>query len=141
GLHRQGLGVDLVDLAQILHVDEHLAGGVRGGELGLAAELDGAGDLPGLGVDHGGVLRAAVEGEDARGGGGVEDGVGVLAGRLDLAYGGEGLEVEDGDHRAAAVADEAAVEVVGDGDAVDAGGLLYVADRLAAVDVDHRPLS
>jgi hypothetical protein len=136
-LDRQGLGIDRYDLAAVLDVDEDPPLEIGGGELGLAAELDGAHHLARLRVQDGGVVGAAVEGEDPGGDRVVEDGVGVLARHLNLGDRGEGLEVEEGHRGALAVADEAAAEVVGDGDAVDSREIPHVPHGLAAVGVDH----
>ena len=71
------------------------------------------------GVDGGRVLTATVEGEHALGNGVVGNGVGIGVG-LYGADGLQGLEIEDGGGVRPATADEAATQVGGDGDAVDA---------------------
>src|SRR5713101_4243449 len=100
-------------------VDPDGAFAVGNREFGFATEGNGADNGAVRGVDGGGILAAAVEGEDALGGGVVNDGVGIGVG----FYGADGFqsfEVKDGDGVGAAVAGEAAAEVGSDGDAVHA---------------------
>src|SRR6185436_1633125 len=76
-----------------------------------------------------------VEGEDMSRLRVIPDGVRIHFGR-DGPGGLQRLQVEDGDVVAAAVADEALVELRRDGDAVNARGIRNVADDRVLVDVD-----
>src|SRR6266436_996038 len=100
-------------------VDEHSALAIGDREFGLIAQGNRADDRAVRGVDYGGVLAAAIEGEDAFGGGIIDDGIGVSAG-LGRAERLESLCVEDRDGVASAVADETAAEIGSNGDAMHA---------------------
>src|SRR5712671_3407441 len=89
------------------------------GEFRLVAQRNRAYDGAIGGVDDGGVFAAAVEGEDALGGRIVNNGVGIRVG-LCGADGLQSFEIENRDGVGAAIAGEAAAEVGGHGDAVDA---------------------
>src|SRR5258708_20857289 len=86
-------------------------------EFGLAAEGNRADNGAVGGVDYGGVLSAAVKGEDALRGGVVDDGIGIGVG-LYGADGFQSFEIEDGDGVPASVAAESAAEIRSDRDAV-----------------------
>ena len=129
-LHR--LGVELDDLGGVFEVDRDVPLGVGDGQLGDAARREAADDLHRLGVDGGDVVGAVIEAQDAPADGLMGADVGPTVG-LDLA---EGLEVERGDGRVAAVAGEAAVQLRGEGDPVDARGVGDLADDLLGIQVD-----
>src|SRR5216684_3901871 len=109
----------MAELGGVFVIDPEGALAVRDREFGFTAEGNGTDDGAVRGVDGGGIFAAAVESEDALGGGVVDDGVGISVG----FYGADGFqsfEIEDGDSVGAAVAGEAAAEVRSDGDAVHA---------------------
>src|SRR6266849_2820760 len=109
----------MAELGGVFVIDPEGAFAVRDREFGFTAEGNGTDDGAVGGVDGGGIFTAAIEGEDALGGGVVNDGVGIGVG----FYGADGFqsfEIEDGDGVGAAIAGEAAAEVRSDGDAVHA---------------------
>src|SRR6266851_6131057 len=109
----------MAELGGVFVIDPKGAFAVSDREFGFAAEGNRADDGTVGGVDGGGIFAAAIEGEDALGGGVINDGVGISVG----FYGADGFqsfEIEDGDSVGAAVAGEAAAEVGGDSDAVHA---------------------
>src|SRR6267378_3939700 len=126
----------MMKFGRILVVDIDGALAVSDGELRFATQIYCADDSAVSGVDGGGVLAAAVEGEDALGDGFVEDGVGIRV-CLDGAEGLQGLEVEDGHVVRTAVAGEAAAEVRSNGDSMDALGAGDVADNGVSVRIEN----
>ena len=120
------LRVELNELVCVFDVDEDAALAIGLGELGFAAESESSGDCAVGTIDRGGVLAAAVEGEDALGDGVVDDGIGIGV----SFYGAErcqGFHVEDHCEVGATGADKAAAEVWRERDAVDALGVGDVA--------------
>jgi hypothetical protein len=113
-----------------------LAGAIGLAEFGGRAEREGLDDLSGFGVDGGGVIASVVHGKYAFGFRLIADGVGILT-RGWLAGLGERLEIEDGDTVGCAVGDETLVEIVGDGDAVNAVELRNGTDDLSGVGIDN----
>ncbi len=113
----EALRVNVIQVGSILVVDIDAALAVSSGEFGLAIERDRASYRAISGVDGGGVLAAAVEGEDTLGDGFIEDGIGIGVG-LDRADGFESFEIENSDGVGAAVTGEAAAKVGSDGDAM-----------------------
>lgn len=135
GFNFQRVGVDGDEFGFVFDVDEDGAFAVGDGEFGAAAEVDGADDGAGLGVNHSGAVGIAVHDEDALGEWVVEDGVGVLVG-FGFAGDFEGLQIEDNYFALAAIGDEAFAEFDGDGNAVillEAGD---VADGFTGVGVE-----
>src|ERR1700720_825880 len=114
------LRVDLHHFRGVFVVDEDFAFAVGDREFGFATQRDRA-YYRAIGcVDDSGVLSAAVEGKHALGDAVVGDGVGIGVG-LRGADCLQSLEIENGGGVGAAAADEAAAEIWGDSDAVDAG--------------------
>src|SRR6266849_662584 len=109
----------MAELGGVFVVDVDGAFAIGDGEFGLAAERDRADDGAVRGVDSGGIFAATVKGEDALGGRVVDDGVGIGVG-LHGADCFQGFGIKDDGSIGAACADEAAAEVGGDGDAVNA---------------------
>src|SRR5882762_3544599 len=101
----------------VVHVDSALA--VSDGKFGLTTKRYGARDRAVGSSDGGGVLAAAVEGEDTLADRVVDDSVRIGVG-LDRADRLQRLEIENRDVIAAAVAGEAAAEIRRDSDAVHA---------------------
>src|SRR2546423_575640 len=110
-------GIDGDEFGFVFDIDEDGAFAVGDGEFGAAAEVYGADDAAGLGVNDGGTVGIAVHDEDAFGGGIVKDGVGVLIG-FGFAGDLEGLQIENDDFALAAVGDKASAKFGGYGDAV-----------------------
>src|SRR6267154_3904621 len=108
----------MMELGGVFVVDPDGTLAVGDGEFRFAAEGNGADDRAVCGVDSGGVFAAAVEAEDALGGGIVNDGVGIGVG-FRGADDFQCLYIEDGHGVGATVAGEAAAEVRSDGDTVD----------------------
>src|SRR5260370_30496198 len=107
----------MAEFGGVFVIDPEGAFAVRDREFGFTAEGNGTDDGAVGGVDGGGIFAAAVEGEDALGGGVVDGGVGGGVG-LHGAGGFQSFEIVDGDGVVAAIAGEAAAEVRSDGDAV-----------------------
>src|SRR5436853_3068183 len=122
----QILRVERDEIGRFLGIDEDDAFAIGNGEFGLVAERNGAQDGAIGGVDDGGIFATAVESENALGGGIVNDGIGIRVGFCG-ADGLQSFEIEDSDCVRAAIAGEAAPEVGGNSNAVDAGGIGDVA--------------
>src|SRR6266852_598569 len=133
------LRVDLDELGGVLVVHEDAAFAIGDGEFRFAAESERAGDGAVGGVDGSGVLAAAIEGEDALADGVVDDGVGIGI-RFNCADGLQRLDVEDGYIVRTAVTGEAAAEVGGDGDAVNALRVWDAANDFVRIRVQHNNL-
>ncbi|WP_449424035.1 hypothetical protein [Rhodanobacter lindaniclasticus] len=136
-------GVDLDQLGCVLDVVVDVAGAVGYGELRLAGQRDGGDHRAFRGVDHAGRVTAAIERQHVMRGFVVNDGIGLLAGADDGRQRLEHAQIELGDRGVRAIAGEAAPQVVGDRDAVHAGGVgqrgnLPVADRHRSPARDRR---
>src|SRR6266850_1132681 len=133
------LRVDLDELGGVFVVHEDAAIAIGDGEFRFAAEGECAGDGAIGGVDGSGVLSAAIESEHTFADGIVDDGVGIGV-RSNCADGLQRLEVEDGYIVRTAVAGEAAAEVGGDGDAVNALRVWDAANDFVRIRVQHNNL-
>ena len=129
-------GVDLHDFAGVFDIDVELARAIHGAVLGLLADRESGDDLIGLGVDGGGIVGPAIQGEDALGLGFVADRIGILAG-LRLAGLLQRLQIEDGHAVGLPVGDEALADVAGHRDAVHAVQLGDLSHHLAGLRVHH----
>src|ERR1700740_2838024 len=134
------LRIEMVEVGSVLVVDVNGAFAVSSSEFGFAIQGDGADHGAIGGVDGGGILAAAIEGEDALADGVIKDGVGIAVG-LNGANGLESFEVEDRDSIGAAVAGEAAAAVGSVGDAVSALCVGDVADDGVAVCIENHRVS
>ncbi len=134
-------GIDHGHLILVDKIDVGFAFAINGNALWLAAEIDRGVGLAGSGIDirldRDQQARIAAGGEHAIAGGVEFDVIGIIGG-FDASEHGIGGEVKDDDRSSAAVADEAAVDLGDDCDAV--GALLpgYVSQGLAGLGIDDQ---
>ena len=130
--------IDLQQFRRILQVDENRAVAVGLAKLARRSGGEALDHFAGLGVDGGGVGTAVVDGEDAFGFWFVADRVGPFAGSRFADFC-QRLQIENGDAigGVAAVGNESAVQVVGDGDSMDAVKLRNGSHDLAGVGIDY----
>src|SRR5581483_8200632 len=134
--HFHLVGIDGGKFAFVFDVHEHGAFGIAGSEFGFAVEFDGGKNFAFIGVDHAGILAAAVEGEDSFGGGIIEDSIGIIA-DFDLrSHRRERFDVENGDGAFTPVAGKAFSEIRSERDAVNAGRVGNIAYRFARLGIE-----
>ena len=116
----QRLGIQFQERVAILHVEKQVAGFVESSVLGSAAQIFArGGNFPGLRIDGGDALGAAVGREDALRLLIKKNGVWIGSHDHPVQHG-QSLEIENDYRAGVAATDEAATEISGDSDAVNA---------------------
>src|SRR6516225_2926966 len=135
GIERPGCGrfecggIEAEHHARVFNVDEDVTCAIGDGELRLARHRNGSDDGGGGGVDHGCIVAASVEGEDAMLRRLKEHGIGILSGR----NGGEnlvGCAIEGEDLAGPAVRYVTHRTLVVEGDAMRVGKTCNLGDDL-----------
>ena len=135
-LHFQFAGIERHEFTLVFNVDEDFAFFVTDRKLRFPIHFDRAHDLAFGGVDRGDIIAPAVEGEDALARGIVKNRVRILA-NLNLVERFQSLQIENSHGSFATIADEAAAELRGQGNAMHAGSVRDIADGLSGLRVDH----
>ena len=125
---------------RVFDVDEDGAGAIGHGELRPARQRDRSDDGVGGGIDHGGIVAAAVEGEYAAPRGLKQHGIGVLSG-LDGRENLVARPIKDENRAGAAVEIYPTFPLVVEGDAVRVGETSNLVDQFAGPRIDqHNPV-
>ena len=131
-----GMGVEADDFAFVFNVVKDGAVAIDGGEFRFAGQGDGGDDFLGGGVDHRGILAAAVESPDGLRGRLEDDAIRVGSGG-DGGDDGEGVAIKSHDRVATAIGDVAEFAGGVEGHAVGAVEMTDHANLFTALGIEH----